>query len=155
MEQISIRFRFDAPRDRVFDVIADHERFLSNARTRTVITRPGEPERNGKGCLRAVQTQLAIRFVEEITSWERPVSYEYLIRESSLPMRHHGGQLTFTEENHATFVDWTTRFEIPVPLVGRLLEKIAKVALTRAFEEFLRQARARVEPPDAGKIGVS
>src|SRR5271155_5318026 len=98
MEQIAIRFRFDAPRDRVFDLVGDHERFLSGARTRTVITRSGDPERNGKGCLRTVHTQPAIRFVEEITSWERPVSYEYWIRESSLPIRHHGGLLTFTEE---------------------------------------------------------
>jgi hypothetical protein len=144
MEEIAIRLRFDAPRDRVCDVVADHETFLSNARTRTVITRSGEPERSGKGCLRTVHAQPGIRFVEEITEWERPASYQYLIRESSLPMRHHGGKLTFTEKDDGTVVDWTTRFEIPVPLLGKLLEKAAKRALTRAFEEFLQQAKARV-----------
>jgi uncharacterized protein YndB with AHSA1/START domain len=146
MDEIAIRLRFAAPRDRVFDALSDHERFLSNARTRTVISRPGEPDKNGKGCLRTVRTQPGIRFVEEITEWERPSSYEYWIRESSVPMRHHGGKLTFTEEGGGTVVDWTTRFEIPVPVVGGLLEKAAKRALTRAFEEFLREAKARVEP---------
>jgi hypothetical protein len=146
MEEIVIRLRFAASRERVFDVVADHESFLSNAGTRTVITRSGEPERNGKGCVRTVHASPGVRFVEEITEWERPASYQYLIRESSLPIRHHGGELTFAEEDDGTVVNWTTRFEIPVPLVGRLLEKAAKRALTRAFNEFLRQAKAQMEP---------
>jgi hypothetical protein len=148
MEEIVIHFEFDAPRERVFDVVGDHERFLSNARTKTIITRPGDaPDRNGKGCLRLVRSPPGIRFLEEITSWAPPASYEYLIRESSLPLRHHVGRLTFTEGNGGTTLEWTTRFEITVPLVGRLLEKVAKRALAGAFDTFLRQAKAEAEHP--------
>jgi uncharacterized protein YndB with AHSA1/START domain len=145
VEEIDLRFSFAAPRERVFDVVGDHERFLANARTRTTVTRAGSPDPNGRGCLRTVETAPRIRFVEEITSWEPPSSLEYVIRESSLPLRHHGGRITFTEERGGTVVSWTSRFEIEVPVVGRLLEKVAKTALERAFGGFLRAAKPRIE----------
>ena len=144
MEAIHVRFRIDATVEAVFDAVSDHERFLSNARTHTTILRAGEPDRNGKGCLRAVRAKPLMRFVEEITAYERPSSFDYMVRECTLPLRHHGGRLTFTPEGDGTVIDWTTRFEIPVPILGGLLAAVAKRTLTRAFNDFLNGAKARL-----------
>ena len=145
MEDIHIRFRIDAPIETVFDAVSDHPRFLSNARTHTTIARAGEPDRNGRGCLREVRAKPLLRFVEEITAWERPSSFEYLVRECTLPLRHHGGRLTFTREDEGTVIDWTTRFEIPVPILGGMLARVANRILSSAFDDFLRRAKTRLE----------
>jgi hypothetical protein len=145
VQDIHVRFHIDAPVETVFDAVSDHERFLSNPKTHTTIARAGDPDPNGRGCLREVRAKPLVRFVEEITAWERPSSFEYVVRECTLPMRHHGGRLTFTREGAGTVIDWTTRFEIPVPLVGGALAKLAKGILSRAFDDFLGRAKARLE----------
>jgi hypothetical protein len=145
VQEIHIRFRIAAPLDAVFDAVTDHENFLADGMTRTTITRSGAPERNGTGCLREVRATPLVRFVEEITRWERPASYEYFIRETSLPLRHHGGRIELTPAADGTMIDWTTRFEVTVPVVARVLEPIVKRILARTFDGFLRGAKGRLE----------
>jgi len=41
------------------------------------VVRAGEPERNGLGCLREVRVGRRVRYVEEITAWQRPLAFEY------------------------------------------------------------------------------
>ena len=117
--------------------------------------RAGERERNGIGCLREVQVGRRVRYVEEITVWQRPWAFEYMIRETSLPLRHAGSRLTFTAEGRGTRVDWTSRFEIMVPILGRLLGVRARHIYAASFRELLLAAKARLEGatttrPDAG-----
>ncbi|GAC1365417.1 MAG: hypothetical protein NVS3B10_24890 [Polyangiales bacterium] len=145
MPDISIRMRIDAPLDQVFDAIGDHETFLHDGRTRTTILRPGVSDRNGLGCFREVRAGRRTRFVEEITAWERPNAFEYRIRECSMPLRHDGGRLAFHAEDGHTVVEWTSRFAIPVPLVGGLLAAVAKRVLVGAFTRLLLQAKTKLE----------
>jgi hypothetical protein len=154
VEDIHVRFRIGAPLETVFDAVSDHERFLSNARTHTTIARAGEPDRNGRGCLREVRAKPLLRFVEEITAWERPTSFDYMVRECTLPLRHHGGRLTFTREDGGTLIDWTTRFEVPVPIVGGMLAAVAKRILARAFDDFLCGAKTRLEGAGAARAAA-
>lgn len=134
-----------APIERVFEALSDHESFLKSNDTHTSIAQPGTPDRNGLGCVRAVRSKGGVRFAEEITGWSPPTSYDYQIRESSLPLRHHGGQLRFTTRGEGTEVDWTTRFDVTVPLVGRALEPLTAAILTTTFTEMLGAAKERLE----------
>jgi uncharacterized protein YndB with AHSA1/START domain len=143
---VCVRVHIDAPIERVFDAIGDHERFLRAADgTTATVVRPGKSERNGLGCIREVRAGRRARYVEEITAWERPSSFEYRIRETSLPLEHSGSRLAFTTSRGGTDVEWTARFEIRVPIVGRLLGVWVARRLTTAFTNMLLAAKAQLE----------
>jgi len=97
MHEVRIHVYIEAPVERVFDAVSDHESFLrSEGGVRARVVRAGELERNGLGCLREVRVGRRVRYVEEITAWQRPLAFEYMIRETSLPLRHAGSRLTLT-----------------------------------------------------------
>jgi uncharacterized protein YndB with AHSA1/START domain len=146
MREVHVNVYIHAPIERVFEAVADHESFLrSEDGTRTSIARPGSPDRNGLGCLREVRGPKGVHFVEEITSFSRPSSFDYHIRKASLPLRHHGGQVRFTARGDGTEVDWASSFDITVPLVGGALEPLTAAILTTSFTEMLLNAKARLE----------
>jgi hypothetical protein len=145
MDLMRVNCYIHSPVERVFDAVSDHERFFTGGRiTLARIVRPGEKDRNGLGCLREIRTT-RVRFVEEITSFDRPGSFEYVIRECSLPMRHEGSRLELTRRGDGTEVDWTSSFEVPVPAVGPVLTRMWQNALTVEFTRLLIQAKDRLE----------
>ncbi len=146
MSHVRVRVHIAAPIDRVFGALSDHERFLSDRLTTTKVIVAGKPDRNGLGSQREVSVGPAARFVEEVTAWDPPRSYEYLIRESSLPVAHEGGRVVLTPGAGGTDVEWTTRFQVPVPVVGPLLGYLAERIFVRAFTQLLRRAKSKLEP---------
>jgi uncharacterized protein YndB with AHSA1/START domain len=145
MNEVRVLVHFAAPIDRVFDAVSDHESFLRGPGTTTRLSREGTPERNGVGCERDVRAPGGMRFLEEVTAWERPSRYEYVIRKSPMPMKHEKGWLQLTPRGSGTDVEWTTRFEVPIPVVGNVLAKATEGLLRTVFKRFLTEARARVE----------
>jgi hypothetical protein len=145
MHQVCVRVHVDASVESVFDAVSDHEAFLRSEELSTKVVRPGQPERNGLGCLREVQVGRRASYVEEITAWQPPSMFEYTIRETSLPLRHAGSRLTFTLRNGGTEVEWTSRFEITVPIIGPLLGLWAKRLYTRSFTALLLAAKTKLE----------
>jgi hypothetical protein len=155
MPEVHVRVHIEAPVERVFDVVSDHETFLrSEGGVSATVLREGERERNGTGCLREVRVGRRVRYVEEITAWHRPTSFEYMIRETSLPLRHAGSRLTFTPEGRGTDVEWTSRFEITVPLIGRLLGIRARRIYAASFRDLLLAAKARLEGATTTRLGA-
>ncbi len=134
-----------APIERVFDAISDHETFLHSGETTARLLREGAVDRNGLGCVREVRAGRRVRYVEEITAWDRPSSFSYTILETSLPLRHLGSRLAFASNDRGTDVVWTANFEMPVLVVGRLLRAWLDRQLTRAFKEMRLAAKARLE----------
>ena len=149
MKYVQVRVHLAAPVESVFDAVSDHENFLRDKLTRTKVITDGTPSRNGLGCRREVSIGPGVRFVEEITAWDRPRSFEYVIRESSLPVEHRGGRLTFTPAGDGSDVEWTTRFRVPVPLLGSILGFVAQRIFTRAFAGLLQAAKSNLEPAHA------
>ncbi|WP_437734346.1 SRPBCC family protein [Sorangium sp. So ce1335] len=151
MEEVHVNVYIHAPVDRVFDAVADHEGFLrAGSTTQTRVIRPGLTERNGLGAVREVRVGRRIRYVEEITAFERPSSFEYRILESTPSLRHVGSRLRFTPRGDGTEVDWTSRFEIPLPLVGSFLGPLSRRMFTAAFTELLLAEKARLEASSSG-----
>jgi hypothetical protein len=145
MEEVKVTVPFGVPIDLAFAAVSDHETFLRDARTTTRIAREGDADRNGLGCLREVSVKGAGTIVEEITGWQKPARFEYAIRKAPIPVKHEGGSVRFTSTKTGTDVEWTTRFTIPVPIVGRGLEKIAGGVFRGAFRSLLFAARAKLE----------
>jgi hypothetical protein len=146
VQEIEVRIHVQAPIELVFDAMADHEGFIRDRDgTVTKVVRAGQIDRNGLGCLREVRSGWTVRFVEEITDWRRPATYAYEIRQSSIPMRHLGGRMSFTANGGGTDVEWRSRFEIPIPIAGRVVGPIAKAMLEKAFKRFLESAKGKLE----------
>ncbi|GAB7142525.1 hypothetical protein LRC484719_11110 [Mycobacterium riyadhense] len=74
-----------------------------------------------------------MRFREEITAYDRPHSYSYLIVGSFPPFNHNGGTLTFTASDDGTRVDWLTNYTHPARAGGKLLEAVSRPLLRSSF----------------------
>lgn len=130
---------------RAFELIADHERFLSGGTLRCQITRPGTEEKNGLGARRKVDAK-SIIFIEDIVAFERPDHYEYKIVELGGPigrflaLNHHGGRLQLRPHARGTQIDWTSTFSVTTPVIGRAIEKMIAPGIERAFSRLLSRA---------------
>jgi uncharacterized protein YndB with AHSA1/START domain len=76
-------------------------------------------------------------FEEEITAYERPRSYSYLILRSLPPFNHEGGTLTFTPAGDGTHVGWRTVYSHPVYAGGKVLEALSFRLLRSSFAAVL------------------
>lgn len=138
---IRIERRLDAPPDGVFEVIADHARYdrFPGVR-RSELVKQGDPAPKGVGAVRRIWVG-PLRFEEEITAYEPPSRLDYLIREvKPLPFAHEGGSIRLTPDGAGTHVVWTSSFEIPIPVVGSLLDRIFSARLERGFGEMLEHS---------------
>jgi uncharacterized protein YndB with AHSA1/START domain len=133
--------RLHAPPGAVFEVLADHARYERfNGVRRSELVEPGDPEPNGLGAVRWVWLG-PLRFEEEITAYEPPRRLDYLIREvRGLPFRHQGGSIQLTADGGGTRAVWTSSFEIPVPLIGGMMDRIFARLLERGFGRTLEQS---------------
>jgi hypothetical protein len=148
MQHVHVEVHINAPIDKVFETICDHEHFIFTPDgTHTEIVKPGQSERYGLGCIRRVTVGTRAWYVEEITAWKRPSYFEYTIREASMPIRHTVSRLTFDAIDRGTDVHWTSQFQIPIPIIGRLLGARAKKLYAKAFYELLDAAKTRLETP--------
>jgi hypothetical protein len=135
--------------DAVFDLISDHETFLSRfPGMRARIVTPGSPERNGLGCMREVFVGQKIRYLEEIVAWSKPTSFEYLIREASMPIQHYGSRLELSSaSNGGTDITWTSHYDIPMPIVGWIVGLYMKSRYEVAFRQILQNTSSIFDSP--------
>jgi hypothetical protein len=57
-----------------------------------------------------------------------------------LPFRHQGGSIRLAPADGGTDVVWTSSFEIPIPVVGALLDRIFAWRLERGFGGVLERS---------------
>lgn len=104
------------------------------------LTRRGEGAPYGVGAVRS-HLWLIGWFRERITRYDPPYATDYVVERSLPPARHEVGRMTFTEVEGGTRVCWTTRAEIPVPLLGAFLTRhVARPIITRTFGNILAAA---------------
>lgn len=145
MHQIQVTILIAADQERTFDALSDHERFLSGRGLSCKLVRAGTAEPNGLGARRQVDAGNLV-FNEDIVAFERPNSYQYLITELGgslgrwLPLEHQLGRLEFTETDHGTRVDWTSRFLVRIPILGWFIERLFGLGLKRSFNKLLARA---------------
>jgi hypothetical protein len=139
MARIEIQRTLAAPLEAVFELVTDHPGYTRfPGVTSAKLLREGETEPNGLGALREIALG-PVRFVEEITAFERPTRMDYLIKRVNLPLDHEGGTITFAAVPEGTAVTWISTFTMPVPLVGRPLGAAGALALRRGFNSLLSE----------------
>ncbi len=135
MVQIHLERTIAAPTERVFDWLADP----ANLAAAPLVLRAGyakDSPGHEAGALREV-VGVGTWFREEITAYDRPHSYSYLILRSFPPFNHEGGTLTFTASGEGTDVDWLSNYTHPAWAGGKLLEAVSYRLLRNSFDAIL------------------
>lgn len=138
---IRVERRLDAPPSALFEILADHARYdRFDGVRRSEVIEAGDPAPNGLGAVRRIWLG-PLRFEEEITGFEPPHRLEYLIRDvRGLPFRHDGGKIQLAEEGAGTQAVWTSSFEVPVPLIGSVIDRFFSLRLERGFGHVLERS---------------
>ena len=126
MAQQRVRFEqfFAAPRAKVFDYFADHERFgrIWPGRTRRIQISADPKHPDGLGSVREIRTA-GMSFEETITAFELHSRIEYRISRGG-PIKNHVGRLLFNEVPGGTKLEYTIEFEPKVPFTGGLVASV-------------------------------
>lgn len=134
MVQIHLTRTIAASQERVFDWLADPVSLAAAP----LVLKAGWIGASvpGVGALRKA-TGVGMWFREEITAYDPPGSYSYVIVASFPPFDHDGGTLTFTPEGDGTHVDWVTNYTHSARTGGKLLEAISAPLLRSSFRAIL------------------
>jgi uncharacterized protein YndB with AHSA1/START domain len=131
MVEIHLERTIVAPVERVFDWLADPVN-LAAAPMALKGRWTKDSSEPGAGAVRQV-VAVGTWFREEITAYDRPRSYSYLIVRSFPPFNHEGGTLTFTASGDGTHVDWLSNYTHPAWAGGKLLEAVSYRLLRSSF----------------------
>jgi uncharacterized protein YndB with AHSA1/START domain len=151
---IRVERHVGAPPGAVFEVLADHAHYdRFDGIRRSELVRAGSPEANGVGAVRWVWIG-PLRFAEEVTAFEPPARLDYVITDvKGLPFRHEGGSIRLEPDGGGTHAVWTSSFEIPIPLLGRPLDRIFSTQLERGFGRTLeRSTELSAQPSPASGL---
>ncbi|MGP4843498.1 SRPBCC family protein [Marinobacter sp. 1Y8] len=131
---IRIQEQTNVPREKVFALFADHQRFgkLLGAPVKR-IRDSDQADPNGVGSIRKIGIG-PIGLEETVTLFEQDQRIEYTITSLS-PIRHHIGRILFSDVDGQTFVDYTIEFEDIVPFSG----KVIKAALDQAIRSGMKR----------------
>ncbi|MCD1649310.1 SRPBCC family protein [Marinobacter adhaerens] len=125
--------------DTVFEAIADHasyDRFPGVSRS--VLIEEGKDEKNGTGALRVIGAG-RLELTERITRFERPNRMHYRIENSSpFAVQHTKGEIVLTPEGEETRVTWISEGAVHVPLLGRIMDRMAERSFSKAFSSLLK-----------------
>jgi uncharacterized protein YndB with AHSA1/START domain len=143
MVEIHLERTIAAPVDQVFDWLADP----ANLAAAPLALKAGYAKDSaglGPGAVREV-VGLGTWFREEITAYDRPHSYSYLIVRSFPPFNHEGGTLTFTASGGGTHVDWLSNYTHPARAGGKVMEAISYRLLRSSFLAILNGCAKALE----------
>jgi uncharacterized protein YndB with AHSA1/START domain len=143
MVEIHLERTIAAPVDQVFDWLADP----ANLAAAPLVLKAGYAKDSsgpGAGAVREV-VGLGTWFREEITAYDRPHSYSYLIVRSFPPFNHEGGTLTFTASGDGTHVDWLSHYTHPARAGGKVMEAISYRLLRSSFLAILNGCAEALE----------
>jgi uncharacterized protein YndB with AHSA1/START domain len=147
MVRLTVERTIPAPPEEVFAWLADannlkHGRVVLRVRR----TRDGDGASWGKGAVREV---LAVGgwFREDITAYDPPHRYDYLIVKTIPPMRHYGGSITVTPTGGGSHVTWQSSYDLPPLTGGRFAAPLTKWIFVTTFTQILRAAERELTTP--------
>lgn len=131
MVEIHLERTIDAPVEKVFDWLAEP----ANLATAPLALQGAWTKGWSGPQVGAIRQVIGVGtwFREEITAYDRPRSYSYLITRSVPPFAHRGGTLTFTASGEGTEIDWLTKYTHPAWAGGKLLEAVTSRLLRASF----------------------
>ncbi|GAT03993.1 SRPBCC family protein [Mycolicibacterium fortuitum] len=146
MVQLHVERTIAAPASRVFDWLAEPANFTSSVAswigfTAGYVGGPG-PE---IGAVREVNWLGNTWFREEITAYDRPRSYSYLVTRAFPSLDHLGATMTFTDLADGTHVDWVSTFTYPLRTGGKAMDAIGSRLVRRSFLSILARCADALE----------
>ena len=147
MFKIKVERIVKKPINDVFEALSDHASYGSfKAVGVAKLVTKGDEERNGVGALRTIQTG-PVKFWERITAFERPTHMQYQIEKSRpIKMQHDKGIIDLKDLGDGTTqVTWVSegRIVVPLPLIGRLLDRKMQQQGTVGFSSILKAIESR------------
>ena len=147
MFKIKVERIVKKPIDEVFEAISDHASYGSFKAVGTAkLVTEGDEERNGPGALRTIQTG-PIKLWERITAFERPTHMQYKIEKARpVKFKHDKGSIDLKDLGDGTTqVTWVSegRIVVPLPLVGRLLDRKMQKQGAVGFSSILKAIESR------------
>jgi carbon monoxide dehydrogenase subunit G len=112
--RLEITEKVNAPKDTVFERLADHNRmgeYMSADIRRTKNATVASEGPNGTGSVRTLKIFGMPDFDETVLEFRKPDTIKYKITRGS-PLKNHLGVIVLSEEGGATRVDWTITFEM-------------------------------------------
>jgi uncharacterized protein YndB with AHSA1/START domain len=143
MVEIHVERTIAAPVEAVFDWLADPAHLAAAPLALKAGYRKDSPP-PGAGAVREV-IGAGMWFREDITAYDRPHSYSYLIVRSVPAFNHDGGTLTFTPTSDGTHVDWLTNYAHPGYAGGRLMQAVSRPLLRSSFQSILAACAKALE----------
>ncbi|MFN2360054.1 MAG: SRPBCC family protein [Marinobacter sp.] len=125
--------------DTVFEAISDHARYDRFPGVgKSLLVEEGQNEKNGTGALRVIGAG-RLELTERITQFDRPNRMHYRIEKSSpFSVQHTRGEIVLQPEGKRTRVTWISEGRVRVPLVGRLMDRLAERSFSKAFSSLLK-----------------
>jgi carbon monoxide dehydrogenase subunit G len=143
MHEIRMQQRFDAPPERVFAAVTNHEglsEWIDGVRV--TLEESGVPAPNGLGAVRRVSARgLTIR--EKVVGWEAPRAMDYRVI-GGAPFRDHLGELRLQPADAGTLLDYRIRFRVPWYFGGRVLGSLIARQLRGEIEKGLGRLASRI-----------
>jgi uncharacterized protein YndB with AHSA1/START domain len=144
MPKLHVERTIIAPPDQVFDWLADPANLTAAPLALKAGWAKGSPGPE-VGALREV-LGIGMWFREEITAYDPPRSYSYLIVRSFPAFNHEGGTLTFTPSGDGTHVDWDTSYTHPARAGGKPMEAVSSRLLRSSFLAVLGGCAKALQP---------
>jgi hypothetical protein len=137
------RQHIDAPREVVFDVLADRLGYAEITPLRSVtLLSPGEPDAQGVGAVHRLSVLGPIAFREQVTLVRRPDRFEYRVV-GGVPVRRHTAVVTLaTSATAGTELEYTMDSTPSLPLPGFMVRPVLKL-LTRTLSSGIADESVR------------
>jgi len=145
--EISLEAHIDAPRERVWRMLVDHERMPEWFPAREVVRQqPGEPDPNGVGAHRVVRMS-GLTIEEVVTAFKPGEHLEYSVIEGA-PFVDHMADVILMDEGDGTRVRWSTRLRPLLPGTGWLVKSNVARMLQRAVSGLKRIVEMETGQPE-------
>lgn len=117
--EVRIHEVINAPREKVFAFLAEHEKFAALFGGRCARVKDGQGEVNGLGSVRRIGPGL-LSFDETIVTFDKPSRIEYQITRGS-PLKNHLGTIDLNSTGGTTEINYVIRFDGKIPFTGGLI----------------------------------
>jgi len=145
METIDLAIRIQVPIERAWELLSDQEGYTFAKQVKKAdLLKEGLEDKNGIGAVLKIRA-MGATILWEVVGFDPPQRFEYRITEFPLPFRHEIGSVELASRGDCTDVRWLSRFEVPIPLLGRMMELVICRIFGKVHQSTLEQAKVILE----------
>ena len=135
LQHVHVTQDFDAPVERTFAYLAEHENLGPLFGVKIERLRDGETERNGVGSCRKMSFNGLLPFEETVTELVPNERIVYRLTKGT-PLRDHEGTMAFVATaGGGTHLDYRIRFGSPVPGLAALMARVLTLRISGALRK--------------------